>query len=272
MVHLLPAHAVDSQLSIVTAIFNGGSYAVTQDGEPLGKLSAADPGWHIIPLQSLEFRAIRKSGRRWNPKLGNRNLRNLGAYHLLVDPATRPTWTQVFLDEYSAARSPDRMLRRFRCRTDANDSTAYRTPPVAFDAPWTSHYRVDPNHPTQVVNREEGPSSFLTTVWACPSCHHPEDVLPHARDQGVSLIGVALGGRPIPSTQLNLQLPNGTHRLGFLRPAYLAPLGAATFQTFGHGTREAPSIPPCSGDLLVHIERLRRESMQGDSRRFPVAR
>lgn len=67
---------------------------------------------------------------------------------------------------------------------------------VSFPAPWTSPYRVDPNHPFHLVNAE-GEHLFLLnkTAWLYFGCRNPEAVLNRAVEQGVNVLRVSLEGR-----------------------------------------------------------------------------
>jgi len=121
MGHIIPVRALDSEIPIVASIFQGGSFAVDARGEVLGKLPAEKPGWHVFDLQPFEVRAHRKYGGLWIPKLGHRNLRNVAAYDVLVDPSTRPPWTDVFLDDDGNPQTKTQLLARFSGRYDAND-------------------------------------------------------------------------------------------------------------------------------------------------------
>jgi hypothetical protein len=67
---------------------------------------------------------------------------------------------------------------------------------VRFSEPWTSPYRVDPNHPFHLVNAE-GRHLFLVnkTAWLYFGCKYPEAVLDRAVEQGVNVLRVSLEGR-----------------------------------------------------------------------------
>jgi predicted amidohydrolase len=121
MGQILPTRAFDSELPIVAAIFNGGSTAVDARGRVLDKLSASRPGWIAFELQPFQVRTHAKYGGLWIPKLGNQNLRNVEAYGVLVDPATRPPWTEVFLDAEGRPQTKEELLQRFGGRYDAHD-------------------------------------------------------------------------------------------------------------------------------------------------------
>ncbi|MBN1673587.1 MAG: carbon-nitrogen hydrolase family protein [Kiritimatiellae bacterium] len=121
MGHLVPARAFDSELPIVMSIFQGGSYAVDARGNLLHKLPADSAGWHVFELRPFAVRTAKKYGGLWIPKRGHQNLRNLPAYGPLVDPAFRPPWTEVFLDEAGNRQTKDELRSRFRGRYDVCD-------------------------------------------------------------------------------------------------------------------------------------------------------
>jgi predicted amidohydrolase len=121
MGHIVPTRAFDSEIPIVMAIFNGGSYAVDSQGKLLGKLPAESPGWKVFALRPFEVRMDRKYGGLWIPKLGQKNLRNVEAYRILVDPSTRPPWTAIFFDNQGRPQTREQLLKRFRGRYDAKD-------------------------------------------------------------------------------------------------------------------------------------------------------
>lgn len=124
MEHIVPTRAFDSEIPIVMAIFNGGSYAVDSQGSLMGKLPAETPGWRSFTLRPFKVRSAQKYGGRWIPRLGNKNLRNIAAYRILVDPNTRPPWTEVFLDDAGRPQTREQLLRRFKGRYDARDLQA----------------------------------------------------------------------------------------------------------------------------------------------------
>ena len=126
MMHIIPTRAFDSEIAIVLAIFNGGSYAVDSQGSLLSKLPAETPGWKVFALQPFSVRTANKYGGLWIPKLGTRNLRNVEAYGILVDPNTRPPWTQVFLDNRGKPQTREQLLKRFKGRYDAKDPVMSR--------------------------------------------------------------------------------------------------------------------------------------------------
>jgi hypothetical protein len=68
---------------------------------------------------------------------------------------------------------------------------------VRFDAPWTSPFRVDPRYPYHLVNAE-GQHLFILnkTAWAYFGCKDPAGVVQRAQAQGVTVLRVALEGRP----------------------------------------------------------------------------
>jgi len=121
MGHIVPTRAFDSEIPIVMAIFNGGSYAVDSQGKLMGKLAAETPGWRIFTLRPFEVRTARKYGGLWIPKLGRKNIRNVEAYRVLTDPSTRPPWTEVFLDHKGRPQTREQLLKRFKGRYDAKD-------------------------------------------------------------------------------------------------------------------------------------------------------
>ena len=121
MGHIIPTRAFDSKIPIVMAIFQGGSYAVDAQGKLIDKMSAEAPGWRIFTLQPFKLRTNRKYGGLWIPKLGEKNLRNVEAYRILVDPNTRPPWTDIFLDSHGRPQTRRQLLERFRGRYDAKD-------------------------------------------------------------------------------------------------------------------------------------------------------
>ena len=197
MAHIVPTRAFDSEIPIIMAIFRGGSYGVDSQGSLLNKLDRHPPGWVAFDLQPFKVRTHRKYGGLWIPKLGNQNLRNVAAYAVLVDPSTRPPWTDVFLSEAGESQSREQLLERFSGRWDADDPTLLRTPVVSFDPPWTSPFRVDPDHPHHLVNRE-GEHLFVVnkTAWAYFGCKDPSALLHRARDIGANVLRVALEGAP----------------------------------------------------------------------------
>lgn len=132
MQHLVPARAFDSKLPIVMSIFQGGSYAVDAAGDSLGKLAPENPGWKAFELTPFQPHLNRKYGGLWDTKKGGWNVRNPAAYSVLVDPATRPPWTEIFFDEQGRAQSREQLLRRFQGRYDAHDPAADQTPPSAL--------------------------------------------------------------------------------------------------------------------------------------------
>lgn len=68
---------------------------------------------------------------------------------------------------------------------------------VSFSAPWTSPYRVDPVYPHHLVNAE-GRHLFIVnkTAWAFFGCKNPVAYLDKAKAEGITVIRVALEGRP----------------------------------------------------------------------------
>ena len=197
MMHIMPTRAFDSRLPVVSAIFNGGSYAVDASGKLLDKLDSKQPGWIAFKLHPFLQKLDSKYGGLWVPKLGNQNLRNLPAYAPLVEPARRPDWTQLFLDNEGGPQTRANLLTRFQGRYDAHDPAPYHQPLVSFAAPWTTPYHVDPARPHQLVN-SQGQHLFLLnrTAWAYFGCDDPRAVLERARDTGCNLLRVALEGQP----------------------------------------------------------------------------
>ncbi len=125
------------------------------------------------------------------------NVRQPAAYGALVEPATRPPWTSIFLSQAGEAQTREQLLKRFHGRYDANEPEGRRMPLVQFAAPWTSPFRVDPEWPHQLVNREGEHLLILNkTAWAFFGCQDPGGYLDRARAQGVNVIRVALEGRP----------------------------------------------------------------------------
>jgi len=197
MGHIIPTRALDSEIPIVAAIFNGGSCAVDSRGELLRKLPAETPGWNAFQLEPFKVRTHAKYGGLWIPKLGHHNLRNVAAYHVLTDPSTRPPWTQVFVDREGRPQNREQLLHRFGGRYDANDPALYHRGLVGFDPPWTLPFAVDPAWPYHLVNRE-GQHLFVVnkTAWAYLGCRDPAGFLDRARAQGVNIIRIALEGTP----------------------------------------------------------------------------
>jgi predicted amidohydrolase len=124
MGHIVPARAFDSEIPIVMSIFRGGAYAVDSQGKLLDKLGHEQPGWTVFALKPFKVRTARKYGGLWIPKLGRKNLRNVSAYRILVDPRTRPPWTKVFLDRRGRPQTREDLHKRFRGRYDVADPEA----------------------------------------------------------------------------------------------------------------------------------------------------
>ena len=61
MMHIIPTRAFDSEIPIVLAIFNGGSYAVDSQGKLMNKLSAETPGWQGLRPRSRSGSAWRRN-------------------------------------------------------------------------------------------------------------------------------------------------------------------------------------------------------------------
>jgi hypothetical protein len=197
MEHLVPARAVDNFVPIVMSIFQGGCYAVDSRGQSLGKIAADKPGWKTFEIKPFARHVGDKYAGAWDKRAGYFNVRNPAAYGALVDPATRPPWTQVFLSQTSQPQTRDQVLKRFHGRYDANDPAVLRTPLFTFAAPWTSPFRVDPDWPHHLVNREGEHLLILNkTAWAFFGCKDPGGYLDRAQSQGVNVIRVALEGRP----------------------------------------------------------------------------
>lgn len=121
MGHLVPARAFDSNIPIVCAIFNGGSYAVDARGKMLEKLPADKGATKVFELRPFAVQRDVKYGGQWNAKLGGWNVRNLKAYEILVDPGRRPRWTEVFFDNAGRPQSEEQLRARFNGRWDAHD-------------------------------------------------------------------------------------------------------------------------------------------------------
>jgi len=130
MEHIVPTRAFDSEIPIVMTIFRGGSYAVDSQGRSIGKLPAETPNWKVFTLHPFRMQIGRKYGGLWVPKLGGKNLRNTTAYSVLIDPNTRPPWTEIFLDHHGNRQTRSQLLKRFNGRYDARDPDAgpYRKP------------------------------------------------------------------------------------------------------------------------------------------------
>lgn len=75
--------------------------------------------------------------------------------------------------------------------------SAWGQKPVPFTGPFTSPFRTDPFNPFHLKNLE-GRHLFILnrTAWAYFVCSYPENVLKKAKEQGVSVIRVALEGTP----------------------------------------------------------------------------
>lgn len=121
MGHIVPVRAFDSEIPILMAIFNGGSYAVDSQGNMLSKLPLESPGYKTFTFKPFKVRTDNKYGGLWIPKLGNLNNRNVRAYSILIDPSTRPAWTKVFLDANGNPQTKEQLLIRFNGRYDADD-------------------------------------------------------------------------------------------------------------------------------------------------------
>lgn len=121
MRHLVPARAFDNFVPIVMGIFQGGCYAVDGRGEWLGQLAPDQPGWKIFSVKPFARHWGVKYGGRWDERAGHFNLRNPAAYAPLVDPATRPPWTEIFFDSQGRPQTRDQLRKRFQGRYDAQD-------------------------------------------------------------------------------------------------------------------------------------------------------
>ncbi len=103
---------------------------------------------------------------------------------------------------------PTRALKNsaFAAATTQTIPQHYTRRSSRFAAPWTSPFRVDPEFPHHLVNREGGHLLILNkTAWAYFGCQDPGGYLDRARSQGVNVIRVALEGRPYWN-ELNLEL------------------------------------------------------------------
>lgn len=119
MGRVVPTRAFDSKLPIVMSIFQGGSYAVDAEGSLLGKLPAEKAGWKAFELQPFRPQLGRKYGGVYDEKKTIHNLRDPGAYSILVDPSTRPPWTEVFMDEQGRPQTREHLLKRFHGHYDS---------------------------------------------------------------------------------------------------------------------------------------------------------
>jgi predicted amidohydrolase len=128
MGRVVPTRALDSGLPIVMAIFQGGSYAVDAEGNPLGKLPADRPGWTVFELRAFRSHLGRKFGGLFDERKTVHNMRNPGAYSILVDPSTRPPWTEVFMDDRGRPQTRQQIRNRFQGHYDDMDPEASRTP------------------------------------------------------------------------------------------------------------------------------------------------
>lgn len=130
MGHLIPARAYDSDLPIVVSAFQGGAYAVDNQGKSLGKLPSQKAAFITFPVHPFTPHLGKKYGGVWDTKKGSQNVRNTGAYSILTDPATRPLWTDIFMDNDGNAQMKDQLLKRFNGRWDANDPSDLAKAPV----------------------------------------------------------------------------------------------------------------------------------------------
>ncbi len=128
MGHLIPARAFDSKLPIVATIFQGGSYAVDHQGNMLGKMKPDESGWRTFQIRPFIEHLGNKYGGVWDTKKGGHNNRNTEAYPILTDPATRPPWTEIFMDRNGNPQTRDQLLKRFNGRYDVKDPETYGKP------------------------------------------------------------------------------------------------------------------------------------------------
>ncbi|MES2810777.1 MAG: carbon-nitrogen hydrolase family protein [Bacteroidota bacterium] len=119
MQKVIPLRALDSHLPIIASIFQGGSYAVDGEGEMLGKLPAEHSGWKSFSIKPFKTYLGNKYGGIWDEKKGAQNVRNTKAYAILTDAATRPEWTDVFMDNSGKLQSRQQLQQRFNGRYDA---------------------------------------------------------------------------------------------------------------------------------------------------------
>jgi predicted amidohydrolase len=118
---LIPARAIDSKLPIVLAVFQGGSYAVDGEGNLLGKLPSDKPGWKTFELRPFRLHRSTKYAGLFDTRKADYNLRCPEAYSVLVDPAKRPAWTDVFLDNEGRPQTREQILNRFHGHYDSDD-------------------------------------------------------------------------------------------------------------------------------------------------------
>ncbi|MDO9326890.1 MAG: DUF1080 domain-containing protein [Methanoregula sp.] len=129
MGHIIPVRAFDSKMPIVASIFSGGSYGVDAEGKILGKLPAEDPGWKAFQIHPFTRHLGKKYG-VYDEKKGQQNNRNVEAYSILTDPATRPPWTEIFLDDAGRPHTREELLQRFNGHYDAHDPASPATKTV----------------------------------------------------------------------------------------------------------------------------------------------
>jgi len=68
---------------------------------------------------------------------------------------------------------------------------------IRFQKPYTSPYCVDPAYPHYLSNQENNHLFILNrTAWAYFVCSYPENVIKKAKEQGVTVIRVAMEGTP----------------------------------------------------------------------------
>lgn len=197
MRHIIPTRAFDSSLPIIVSTFQGGNYAVDNEGKFIDSLRSDTPGWLLVEVKPSLKKIGNKYGGKWDIKKGNQNVRNPKAYGILTSEATRPVWTDIFFDNNGNPQTKGQLLKRFDGRWDANDPALDNLSLVTFGPPFTSPYRVDVNYPHQLVNNEGNHLFILNkTAWAYFKCEYPQQFLQKAKKQGVNVIRVALEGRP----------------------------------------------------------------------------
>jgi predicted amidohydrolase len=136
MGRIVPTRAFDSKLPIVMTIFRGGSYAVDAEGNLLGKLPANKPGWKVFSLQPFRPHLGRKYGGVYDEKKTIHNLRSPAAYSILIDPSTRPPWTEVFMDAQGRPQTQQQIRDRFQGHYDDDDPDALdHAPSVPMSRP-----------------------------------------------------------------------------------------------------------------------------------------
>lgn len=121
---LIPVRAYDGKLAIVASLFKEGSHAVDARGDSLGRIEGREPAWKAFRVQPFPSHLGRKYGGIWDMKKGQQNLRNVGAYAILTDPAARPPWTEVFMDNQGKPQTREQLLERFQGVYDGCDLQA----------------------------------------------------------------------------------------------------------------------------------------------------